>query len=219
VKENETMSVSEKVAAAFDEAARMQPDLRTSWLRVSVCLGGALPASTLMSSVQRDGELDLVLRCMEDERTIELARGPQGLPEPPPQQMLSEMWVGSVYESLRIVEREGAIATDDVRSLTEDFRLLRVPLEKHQIAFEKDKLSAPLTLQKTPPKGDQTDIYVYDKADPKRAHIMPTKLSTRASLMWFVTDLKTGEDRWIERRSLSERMIALFDRGPASPAS
>ena len=74
------MSVSEKVAAAFDEAARMQPDLRTSWLRVSVCLGGALPASTLMSSVQRDGELDLVLRCMEDERTMEPRAGHKDYP-------------------------------------------------------------------------------------------------------------------------------------------
>lgn len=99
-----------------------------------------------------------------------------------------------------------------VRALAEDFRLVRVSLEKHQIPSDLKELDAPLSLQKAPAKGDHTDVYVYDKADPKRAHIMPTGFSVRGSVVWQVIDLKNDQGRWIERRSLSERMMALFDR-------
>jgi len=109
----------------------------------------ALPDSLLSASIQKAGRLDFVLRCMEDERLL-YAKAPEceGLMELGHQIMFSEFWVGSVYETLRIVEREGAVATDAVRALTEDFRLVRVPLEKHQIAWEKNELTAPLQLQR-----------------------------------------------------------------------
>ncbi len=206
------MSISEMVAAVFDEAAHQQPDLLRAWIRISVCLGGALPASTVMSSVQKMGYSILFFAAWRT--SARSYSRPQGLPEIPYQRMLSETWVGSVYEALRcIVERGSAIANDDVRSLSEDFRLLRIPLEKHEIASDRGAL---LTLQKIPPKGDETEVYVYDKADAKHAHIMPMRLSPRGSFDWYVTDLKTGQARWIERRSLSDRMIALFDRGPTT---
>lgn len=128
------------------------------------------------------------------------------------QKMLSELWVGSIYETVRlIVERSPEVATNEVCALAEDLRLLRVPLEKHQIAHDR-KLDAPLQLQKQPPNNDQTDLYEYDKADPKRAHIMPSGLSSRGSVGWHVIDLISGQDRWIERRELSDRMIALWGR-------
>jgi hypothetical protein len=167
-----------------------------------------------MTSLQNDGNLDLVLRCMEDDR-VAGAQAPEqeGLFELHYQKMLSELWVGSLYETLRllIVERKLVAGTDEVRSLAEDFRLLRVPLEKHEITSQ-GQLTAPLKLQRYPPKNDQTDLYEYSKADPKRAHIMPSGLSSSGSVMWQVIDLKKDQERWIERRSLSDRIIALWGR-------
>lgn len=65
------MSISEMIVTAFDHTARTHPDLGRSWIRV----GGALLASDLMSNVQRGGKLDLVLRCIEDERAFARAQG------------------------------------------------------------------------------------------------------------------------------------------------
>jgi hypothetical protein len=57
---------------------------------------------------------------------------------------------------------------------------------------------------------DRTDLYEYSKDDPQRAHIMPTGISSRGSVRWQVIDLKNGEERLLERRSLSDRIIALW---------
>jgi hypothetical protein len=207
------MSVSKMIAGAFEQAAQTHASLHEAWIRVSVRLGGVLPDSRLMSSVQNDGRLDLVLRCMEAEC---LAGAQEGLFESHYQRVLSEVWVGSVYETLRlIVERNREAATDEVHALAEDFRLLRVPLEKYEIASDR-QLAAPLQLQRQPQKNDQSDLYEYSQDDPKRAHIMPTDLSSRGSVRWHVIDLKGGQDRWIERRSLSDRIIALFGRDTAA---
>jgi hypothetical protein len=179
------MNISKAIAGAFQQAAQTHASLHEAWIRLSVRLGGALPNSRLMSSLQRDGSLDLVLRCMEDERAAG-AQAPEleGMFEFHYQNMLSELWVGSLYETLRllVVERSLVAGTQEVRDLAEDFRLLRVPLEKHEITSE-GQLTAPLQMQRHPPKNEQTDLYVYSKADPKRAHTMPTGLSSRGSVM------------------------------------
>jgi hypothetical protein len=101
---------------------------------------------------------------MEDE-CLAGAQAPEqeGLFEFHYQRMLSEVWVGSVYETLRlIVERNRGAATDEVHALAEDFKLLRVPFEKHQIASDR-QLAAPLQLQRQPPKNDQSDLYEYSQ--------------------------------------------------------
>jgi hypothetical protein len=203
------MSVSKMIAEAFAEAARRQASLHEAWIRVSHRLGGALPDSLLGPSVQKSGRLDLVLRCMEDERVAEQ----EGLFEYGQQNMLSELWVGSVYETLRLLtERELIVATGEVCALAEDFRLVRVSLEKHEIASDWG-LTRPLRMQRQPPKNDQTDLYEYSKGDPKRAHIMPTRPSHRGSVEWLVIDVEKHEQRWIERRSLSDRIIAEWSPG------
>jgi hypothetical protein len=210
------MSVSKMIAAAFAHAAQTHASLDEAWIRVSHHLGGALPDSLLMHSVQRDGRLDLVLRCMEDER-VAYAQAPEqeGLFELPYQIMLSEMWVGSVYETLRLLtdrKRQLIVTTDDIRDLAADFKLVRITLEKHEIADDWRHLDAPLQLQRHPPQNDQTDLCEYDKADPKRAHIMQVGPSPRGSVTWHVIDLKKRQERWIERRDLSDRIIARWGR-------
>ncbi len=126
------------------------------------------------------------------------------------QNMLSELWIGGVYETTRLlIDRKLAPDTDEFRSLAHDLRLLRIPLDKHEIASQ-GQLKQPLQMRRHPPNNDSADTYVYDKADPRRAHIMRTGISPRGSAMWRVIDLKVKEEQWVERRALSDRFLSLW---------
>lgn len=176
-----------------------------------------MPHSLLMVSVQRDGELDLVLRCMEDEQALLALNATNdnqfGFHY---QKMLSELWVGSVYETLRLlVERKLAPSSDEFKRLAHEFRLLRIPLEKHELAGD-DQLTDPLAMQRLPAKGDDRDYYTYPKGrDPTRAHITPSGISERGSLMWQVIDLRTNTSIWLERRELADRFLSLWQSANA----
>jgi hypothetical protein len=61
-----------------------------------------------------------------------------------------------------------------------------------------------------PPNNDDSDSYRYSPDDPQKAHIMPTGLSARGSLMWRVIDLRSKRSYWLERRPLSERIVELW---------
>jgi hypothetical protein len=204
-------NVSQLVAAAFALGRQTHGELNQTWIKVSVRLGGLVPHSRLMMSVQHDGELDLVLRCMEDDLAAAGGAEKIGMFEGHYLVMLSEIWIASVYETLRLLDDRQLMSGEQALSLAEDFRLLRVPLEKHEIASQ-GQLNAPIQLQKIPPRNDQSDLYVYDKKDPRRAHIMPQGVSDRGSCMWLVTDIKKNQDRWIERRWLSDKIIDIWGR-------
>ena len=89
------------------------------------------------------------------------------------QSLLSMLWIGSIYETLLLLSARGLAAdTEEFRSLAHDLGLLRIPLEKHEVAGDK-KLEQPLQTVRVPPKNDSTDIYEYSRDDPRRAHIMP----------------------------------------------
>lgn len=64
----EQPTVSQLIAATFAIAAQKNPGLPEARIRTSFRLGGMLPTSTLMVSIQQDGNLDALLRIMEDER-------------------------------------------------------------------------------------------------------------------------------------------------------
>jgi hypothetical protein len=97
-------NVSQLIAAAFALAKqRMSPQYQ-QWIDASYAIGGLLPNSMLVSSVQKEGEIDLVLRCMEAEAA-------QKIGEPDPlfafhyQSLLSATWVGGCYVTIRRVPR------------------------------------------------------------------------------------------------------------------
>jgi hypothetical protein len=208
------MSVSKLVTATFDLATRNHPALPKAWIRVSFRLGRLLPNSLLSSSIQQDGNVDVLLRSIEDERAAGVASAqPEGLFEFHFQKMFSEFWIGRFYEHLRLLtdrDRKLLPKTGEVAALAEDFRLLRIAIEKHEIAGDRD-LAAPLKMQRQPARRDDaTDLYEYAKNDPQRSHIMPSGLSQRGSVIWHVIDLKKNQDRWIERRALSERIVQLW---------
>jgi hypothetical protein len=103
---------------------------------------------------------------------------------------LSVYWIGGMYEVFRLLrDRELDDKNDRFFQVLKTLELLRMPLEKHEIA--KDRvLKQPVELSRAPPRGDASDQYTYDVGDPTRAHIMPFGLSERGSVCWQAIDLR-----------------------------
>jgi hypothetical protein len=140
---------------------------------------------------------------MEDELAPVIGRAPV---EYRTQIFFSEVWVSGIYETMRLLLNDRKLVPDsgEYRALFNDFELLRIPIDKHDIAKQK----APLEIM----TYDQKDPYVFTKGDPQRSHIMYTAVSVQGSLKWQVIDVKADKTRWIERRSLSDRMITLWGK-------
>jgi hypothetical protein len=149
---------------------------------------------------------------MEDEQAQRIAAGREaGLFDTHYLNQLSIYWVGSMYETFRLLKQRKLSDTSPVfAEIFSDLELLRMPLEKHELAKDKKTLKEPLPMVRRPPNNDATDHYSYDPNDDSRAHIMPSGLSNNGSMTWQVIDLKTGADRWVERRALSERIVELW---------
>lgn len=204
------LSVSELILSGYQLAAKQQEAVTQSWVTGSHRLGGALPGSLLSVSIQRTGRLDAVLRCMEDEYTSVALREEIRPWVAEPLASLSEMWIGQVYEIVRLARERKLIADSDFfEALAHDFRLLRVPMEKHEIAQDRS-LMASVPMSRTPAREGDVD-YRYDKKDPLRAHVMPTGISQRGSMQWLAIDISAAlSQRWIERRDLSDRVLQLL---------
>lgn len=208
-----TMKVGQLILAAFGLARSRNPDLHAAWITTSFRLGGLLAASTLSVSIQRAGDLDLLLRCMEDD--LSFSQDDKSPSQDSDfsftyQSMMSNLWITEMYEVFRLLkDRKLEPSSTEFESLAHHLRLLRVSIDKHEIAGER-KLEGPLVMKRLPPKGDDSDIYHYSKDDLRRGHIMPSGVSRRGSVMWQVLDIASGESFWIERRTLSERIITLY---------
>lgn len=210
------MTISRLITGAFHHAASRQVELHKTWIVISHRVGSQLPNSLLSSSIQSAGQLDMVLRCMEDD-FIPPGTAPEADPFAPHYQiLLSVLWVGAVYEVVRLVDERKLMARgEEFTTLAHDLRLLRIPLEKHEIAGDK-KLSEPLLMQSFPPKEGETDVSHYSASDARKAHIMPSRISSRGSIEWQVIDVRSMRSYWLERRALSDRIIALW--APEQPA-
>jgi hypothetical protein len=208
------MSVTRLILGAFNLAKARYPEVYKSWIAISGRLGGLLPDSLLIASVQRAGDLDMVVRAMEDERQSAAHEfNDDECFAADYQKALSELWIGQVYEILRLLKARKLASGDAFHRLAHDFRLLRIPLEKHEIV-EDPKLTAPLPMQAYPVDDSNPGLRVYNKDDPQRGYVMPSGLSNRGSVIWLVLDHRAHQQFWLERRELSERMIALWQ--PAS---
>lgn len=215
------MTIGELVASAFAWASQKYPQVHTQWTTISGKVGGRLPASLLMVDIQRLGSLDVLIRCMEDELVERVAT--KTLPGGDPfvghyAILFSNNWVGGMYEIFRLLRQRGlADSSPAFAEIFSELELLRMPLEKYEIAKDK-RMSGPLQFTKNPPRNDESDNYTYDKDDPLRGHIMPAGLSQRGSVMWQVIDHE-GNARWIERRTLSDAILKLWDseNSPTGP--
>lgn len=204
------ISIGQLINCAFNLARGRQQVALDGWRKISWGLGARLPGSMLILSLQRAGSLDAVLRSMEDEFDHEAEKTrPIEQSTADCQIMLSEIWVGVVYEILRLVNERALLPSSQERdALAYDFRLLRITLEKHEIAGDR-KLRDPIEMRAVPAR-EGSSTYQYDRKDSLRAHIMPGSISQRGSVMWFATDLAMNASRWIERRQLSEKAIQLL---------
>lgn len=215
-------SVSEHITSAFFTARTKYRELHTAWTYLSGTLSGRYSLSIAEINLQRQGDLDLLIRCMEDEFDPKAARNSTSIMafSSHYQMMLSEAWIIACYEVLRAlrqrdrdalkqsIEPSGVSSIAAFISIYSDFELLRIPIAKYEIAKD-TTLKQPLVMKAIPSNGDATDEKIYDKDDPTRTHIMPTGLSNRGSAMWMAFDHKNAKTFWIERRDLSDRLLKL----------
>jgi len=212
--------VSPLLTTIFNIARMKYRTEHQAWIRLSFALSGRFNLLTASINIQRQGDLDLLLRCLEDEYDAQKAAT-----ETPEnnvyhyQLMLSETWVLGCYEILRAFRqrdneaREAGVATsgvsgmDSFKSIITDLELLRIPMAKYEIAKD-NKMKQPLPMRKF---GDGDDVapQFYDPKDPARYHIMPAGMGPRGSAMWQALDHQTNREYWIERRDLSDRLLAL----------
>jgi len=206
------MNVTQLLSATFHLAKSQNFELQQKWIVASVRVGGLLPNSLLMYSVQRIGELDTVLRSIEAERS-QVQHTPDQIDifSLSYQSLLSDLWIGSSYEVVRLLGGRGiAPSSDNFVSLFQDLTMLRIPIEKHEIAQDR-KLALPLEMAHSASANNERDSYIYDKGDTQRAHIMPQGTSARRSTMWHAIDVVSRSSKWLERLDLSERMLAIWD--------
>ena len=204
------ISPSQLITLAFRTAVERKMEFHKTWTAKSLRLGSLLPDSLLITSIQQAGELDILVRCMEDDplptadnaSDIDLLSFSYRC-------MLSTFWVGITYEVCRVLDSRKLLPeSDELKSLAYDLKLLRIPLEKHEIANDK-KLAAIVQTARTPSFGEDRGRYSYARNDKRKAHIMPSGVSERGSQVWQVVDALSQESYWIERQSLSDRFLAL----------
>jgi hypothetical protein len=210
--------ISPYIRTAFLLAKAKYPVESTAWTNLSGVLAGRFSLPVAMINFQRQGDLDVLLRCMEDEfeaNRISEAQAPDFTLHY--QLMLSETWVVACYEILRAFRQrdsesnpsnDAVSGLDAFKSIFADLELLRMPIAKFEIAKE-NRIKQPLSMKAYPSNNDASDDRVYDRKDPTRSYIMQTGLSPRGSMTWLALDHSVPREYWIERRDLSDRLLAL----------
>lgn len=211
-------SVRHMISHAFTAAILEHGELHKTWVDVSVRIQKLLPESLIALSVQNAGKIDLVLRCMENEacdpNKTSAKHGIDSMEDLIEtssfgyQCLLSDWWLGSVYAiTYAITTKIRELSENNtLKTLHNDLNLVRVMIEKHEIAKDRS-LTEPLLMN----RGDESQIYAYSKEDPKRSYYTNPKLSNRGSLAWrVVSNVKTKEQKLIERRELSDQFLNLW---------
>ena len=211
------------MSAAFGLAFTQHQKTRETWINISLRIGGLLPESELLASIQRIGDLDIMLRCMEEETKVDNSRRQEPTYDEilsfNCQVMLSEVWICKSYEVFRLLQSRKLLSqNDEFESLAHDLKLLRITIDKHEIAND-HKLSEPLQMQRISREGEATSPYEYSRSDLCKAHIMGKGLSDRGSVMWEAIDGASCDSRWLERLSLSERIVSLWESDNQAPES
>jgi len=214
-------TVSPLLNSLFNVARANYQAENEAWVQLSYRLSGRFNLVTAVTSmsIQRVGDLDILLRCLEEEfNTNKDASGTDFSIHY--QMMFSETWIVGCYEILRAFRQrdwecaDGGRPTSGVSELNEfksiftDFELLRMPIAKFEIAKD-NKLKQPLPMRSV--CDDETKpIEFYDPKDPGRFHIMPTGVSSRGSVMWLALDWRNSREHWVERRDLADRLLSLL---------
>ena len=183
-----------------------QPDLARDWVQASFQVGSNLPDSLLTMTIQRAGDLDILLRSFEasasNGTSVEASMFNFNY-----QAKLSELWIGRVYAVFATVDRARRRPSSAMWSdLATHVTRLRVAFEKHQIAHD---LGRTMWMQRVPAKPDEPPL-IYDGTDSERSIILPSGISSRGSCTWMVTDPKRRVSYWVERLDISQRVLRLW---------
>ncbi|GEP03701.1 hypothetical protein [Methylobacterium oxalidis] len=213
--------IGNMVEQAFLQARQRQPETAKRWRDLSWRWGPALPDSALTGTIQSHGKLDLLVRAPEDEvaeriragHTDEGSRDDDVI-------LLSHLWVSGAYETVRLVyQRKIEKDNGPFRRLRHELALVRMPIDKHVVAYTDSKrFKAPIPMMRSPNHGDAPAQYVFDPNSLARSHIMPGRPSERGSLTWLATDVVSCTTTWIERRDLSDRILAFAEALPIQPS-
>lgn len=133
------MEVGQHIALAFHQARASYPELNRKWVDASHFVGSAVPQSLLSINIQRQGELDLVLRCIEDEAVRRRVESQQDdLLVSNYLHIFSSEWIGGIYAVFFVLKSRGFDSGGaQFLEIFRDLELLRIPLEKHEIAKDR----------------------------------------------------------------------------------
>ena len=200
------MQIATQITNTFETAKDRLPELAQRWIHAAVQLGAKLPASGLMMSIQREGSFDLVLRCMEDEH----ATAPDFFAFRY-QRMLSEYWISGLYDTLRLLRDRKLLKNETTHMpLFADVELVRMGVDKHEIAKDRDLETLLQQLVRHPFPQIPPGGSVYDPKDPQRAQTPPVTLWQNGSVAWRVFDVRSNANRWVNRRDVSEQVLSLW---------
>lgn len=210
--------VSPLLSSLFNIARAKYRSEHSAWVKLSHLLAGRFGLFTAAMSLQQQGDLDILLRCLEDEFDTNKIVSEMDL-SGHYQMLFSETWIAGCYEILRAFrERDwnaaeigrptsGVSDLDEFKSVFTDLELLRMPIAKFQIAKD-NKLEQPLPMRRIG-DGADTAIEFYDPKDPSRFHIMPKGISAGGSVVWLALDGRNSREHWVERRELADRLLSL----------
>ncbi|WP_133137752.1 hypothetical protein [Legionella rowbothamii] len=190
-------SVNILISSAFEMAFKHSPEIHQKWIKSSLFTGAQLPNTQLVISLQDIGNMDLLLRAMEDESS---SKAPLNLTY---QRLLSDLWIGSCYEVFRVMKQKIKPESETFKKIFKNLTLIRIGIEKHEIAGDK-KLKEPIAFV----CESSIEQYEYNPTDEKRGHIMKSGLSKKGSIVWEVLDIKPSpHNYWLERRDISDDVV------------
>lgn len=207
----ETLGVTKLVTKAFAQASLGQRQIHERWIKVSTKLGNLIPQSSLLVSVQSLGNLDTVIRMMEEEAIHRKDTDPFAEAVAwNHKRLLSEMWVSSAYEIIRLLHyKKLTPITSELNELLFDLELLRMPTEKVALTRGR-KQSTQIAMKPVLVTRNNSDS-IYEMQDSHRAHILPAGTSGRGSHLWLIVDENLNTEEWVERINLSDQFLSAFD--------
>ncbi len=202
---------------AHNLAATSHDDVFEKWVVTSRQVGFSLPDSSIPSTIQSLGWLDMILQEMEEnyisieDRTSDNAQiGLHILSE------LSNVWVCNAYEIVRVLiarwKKMEVEINEEIITLAFHLRLIRIPLGKHE--FPKHQKQTVEMHMKIFPDGETVSFYSSD--DPRRSANLSTGINKfQGSQQWLVTDVITDKNNpssyILDRREISDRILTLLN--------
>ncbi|MDQ0421109.1 hypothetical protein J2045_002136 [Peteryoungia aggregata LMG 23059] len=202
------MSVSTLLNAAVNVSLRENAEVHKRWINVMHRLAGQYGTGLL--TMAGDTRLDMLLRSIEAETAKRISANQEQIDLVFDLQLkLSESWILSIYEVLRTAcqqARSKGLEHIALKTLHDEFKLVRIPLAKLEIANA--KLAEPeLMLQKFGGEEEEPESYIADAS-----YIIHRAVCTSTgAIQWMAIDIKKKANVWINRHNLSDKLLAFAD--------